>query len=158
MSDFASATGFPAVFKKTYWGNFVRQDSDMCIYFNNRNEFAKKYNLNSKSYTHKIPYEYKMEIRCMGAKYAGHATSSFVCRHNYDHFECYRTTINAVDSLILIISIHESANPRSIIKEQWEIVPPLYSSSWVTWQLIVPVSELKKPLTLDEKIRGEFTQ
>ena len=157
MTTFAKETDFPALFKKTYWGNFVDQDSDMHIYFNNRNEFAKKYNLNANSWCglgrkrDKIPYEYKMRIRCMESEYAGHATCSYSCSSTYDHFECYRTKINDVDSLILIISIHESKNPHSIIKEKWEIVPPLYSRSCVTWQLIVPVSELKKPLTLDEK-------
>jgi hypothetical protein len=154
MTTFAEETDFPALFKQTYWGNFVREDTDMHIYFNNRNEFAKKYNLNAKSWCKdKIPYEYKMRIRCMEAEYAGHATchATRSFSSTYDHFECYRTKINDVDSLILIISIHKSENPRSIIKEQWEIVPPLYSRSCVTWQLIVPVSELKKPLTLDEK-------
>jgi len=144
-------TEFPKLFTKTYWGRFEyrKEDDD---YIKNRNEFAKKYNLDEKSWCRdKIPYEYKMDIRCKESRYNGHASASRACSHRYDHFECYRTKVDNEDSLILIISIHKSEIPKSIIDEQWGIVPPMYSNTCVTWQLIVPVYELKRPLNIHEK-------
>jgi len=149
--SYADTTDYPKLFKETYWGRFgVEPKSDISLFSKNRNEFAKKYNLNPKSScTWKIPYEYKMEIRCKGATYTQRAE----CDRNtdYDHFECYRAKVDDVDSLILIISPYSSFVPKSIIEPQWEKVAPLYSSNANTWQLIVPVQELKKPLTRKEK-------
>ena len=145
------STQFPKLFGKTYWGNFeYRKEDDELI--KNRNEFAKKYNLDEKSWCRdKIPYEYKLDIRCKGATYQGRATASDVGDRIYDHFECYRAKVDNEDSLILIVSVYKTAIPKSIIEVQWEIVPPMYSSSCVTWQLIVPVHELKRPLNIHEK-------
>lgn len=159
IATYATATEFPKLFRQTYWGGFELSSSP-CDSFNtvikNRNEFAKKYNLDEKSWCRdNIPYEYKLDIRCKGATYQGRATASYVGnKHStYDHFECYRTKISGVDSLILIVSVWKKEIPKSTIAEQWEIVPPLYNAkgSTITWQLIVPVAELKRPLNKHEK-------
>tara|TARA_R110000787_G_scaffold9009_1_gene31202 strand:- start:27 stop:512 length:486 start_codon:yes stop_codon:yes gene_type:complete len=145
-------TEFPKLFAKTYWGGFEYESKKDDELIKNRNDFAKKYFLNKKSWCRdKIPYEYKLDIRCKGASYQYRAMASQPCSGIYDHFECYRTKIAGVDSLILIVSNHESEIPKSIIDEQWEIVPPMYSRSSVTWQLIVSVAELKLPLNKQEK-------
>ena len=159
-THYAEATDFPKLFEQTYWGGFELSkkqqegnDDNFNNIIKNRNEFAKKYNLNTKSWCRdKIPYRYKLEIRCMAAEYCYRANCGIVCSSKYDHFECYRTKINDVDSLILIVSNYKTDIPHSIIEEQWEIVPKMYGgAASVTWQLIVPVDKIKKPLTLHEK-------
>ena len=149
---FYELTEFPKLFEKTYWGGFEYSKKDDEL-IKNRNDFAKKYFLNKKSWCRdNIPYEYKLDIRCKGASYQYRAMASQPCSCIYDHFECYRTKIAGVDSLILIVSNHKTTDmPKSTIDEQWEIVPPMYSRSSVTWQLIVSVAELKRPLNIHEK-------
>jgi hypothetical protein len=87
---FYNCTGYPYIFKNTYWGRFVyRYDSHFCKNFDdiirNRNEFIKKYNI--KKIANKCPVwvrkHYIKDLRYLSYQ------------DKFDHVEVYQTYYNS---------------------------------------------------------------
>lgn len=113
-------TKYPELFKKTYWGSFTIDNSDVTNdIFNNRNKFIEKFGIIKRNklpqYIEKIIEEYRKNI-------------------HLDHIECYKTQDN---HYIIVSSHYGDIHKDNYEQEGWIEYDKLYTTNAWTYIKII---------------------